>query len=483
MAKLCLIYFDLNTGYYPSFHHGLAYIIGTLKNENHDVTLFHLVNEKDLDTIVRKLEKDDPDLVGLSFATNQKKYVRRFFQMTNLPSKLVIAGGVHCTLERENIFTKFPRVDGICIGEGEIPIKELCRKIDNNEDYLSSPSFYFKNKEQIVKNPISPLQEIDDLALPDYTLFNHNEIISENGDSFPMMLGRGCPYSCHYCCNHVLRQVYPNKNKYVRFPSIKHSMNIISNNLSIYPNAKKIAFADDTFTLNVNWLTEFCERYKKVVGLPFICNGRVETISERVVKNLKIAGCISIDFGVESGNEWLRKYILNRKHSNKCIQEAFNLTKKQGISAFSFNIVGLPFETNEMAKDTLELNLKLRPNFGKCFYFYPYPGTFLSRLCMKYDLLLNEIDSISGYLERPSLKELFMTHKETRKHFELLNVFFYFQLLLHRTSMPLIFEKYLLKIVFVLQQPISRLLDQRGNNRKLIAVRGVLRKWAKTYLR
>lgn len=33
MAKVCLIYFDFNTGYYPSFHHGLAYIIGTLKND------------------------------------------------------------------------------------------------------------------------------------------------------------------------------------------------------------------------------------------------------------------------------------------------------------------------------------------------------------------------------------------------------------------------------------------------------------------
>ncbi len=485
MAKVCLIYFDLNTGYYPSFHHGLAYIIGTLKNANHEVVLCHLINENDLDTTARILEKEDPDLVGLSFATNQKKYVRRFFEMAKLSSKLIIAGGVHCTLVKEKVFKEFPEIDGICIGDGEIPVKELCCKLDNNENYLSSPSFYFKTKEGIVKNPILPLQHIDNLPLPDYTSFNYDKIISENGNCFPMMLGRGCPYSCHYCCNHVLRQVYPNKNKYVRFPSVQHAINIIKNNLSIYPNTRKIAFADDTFTLDKKWLAKFCEIYKKEVDLPFICNARVETITDQVVQHLKYAGCLSIDFGVESGNEWLRKHILNRKHSNKKIREAFYITKKHGISGFSFNVVGLPFETKEMARDTLNLNLELRPNFGKCFYFYPYPGTMLHQLCLKYDLLSDKTktDSVSGYLESPSLKELFMSHKETRKEFELMNLFFYARLLFSRIRIPLLLEKSLLKTVFLLRKPISSLLDPTTTNRNITALRVKVRKLAKKYLR
>lgn len=483
MAKVCLIYFDLNTGYYPSLHHGFAYIIGILKNDNHEIALYHLANENDFDAIVSFLEKESHDLIGLSFATNQKKYVRRFFEMAKLSSKLIIAGGVHCTLVKENIFKEFPEIDGICVGEGEFPLKDLCQRLDNKEEYLSIPSFYFNTRNGIVKNSISPLQNIDALSLPDYSFFNYNKIISENGDCFPMMLGRGCPYSCHYCCNHAIRQVYPNKNIYVRFPTVQHAIKIIKNNLSIYPNTRRIAFADDTFTLDKKWLLEFCEIYKKEVDLPFICNARVETISDQLVRYLKYAGCVSIDFGVESGNEWLRKYILNRKYSNNKIRRAFHITKKHGIKRFSFNIVGLPFETKEMAKDTLNLNIKLRPNFGKCFYFYPYPGTILHQLCLNYDLLLDNADSVSGYLERPSLKELFMPHKETRKQFELMNLFFYTRLLFSRIRMPLLLEKSLLNIVFLLRKPVSSLLDPTTNNRSIKELRKRVKKFAKRYLR
>ena len=483
MAKVCLIYFDLNTGYYPSFHHGIAYIIGTLKNSNHEVTLYHLADENDFDVIVSYLEKEAYDLIGLSFATNQKKYVRRFLTITDLSAKLIIAGGVHCTLNKENIFEEFPEIDGICVGEGELPLKDLCQKLDNNEDYLSSSSFYFRTKEGIVENPISSLQHIDNLPLPDYTFFDYDKIISDNGNCFPMMLGRGCPYSCYYCCNHAIRRIYPNKNIYVRFPTVQRSIDIIKNNLSIYPNTRRIAFADDTFTLDKKWLAKFCEIYKKEVDLPFICNARVETISDQVVQHLKYAGCLSINFGVESGNEWLRKHILNRRHSNKKIRKAFHITKEYGIKRFSFNIVGLPFETKEMAEDTFNLNLELQPNFGKCFYFYPYPGTILHQLCLKYDLLLDKTDSVSGYLESPSLKELFMSHKEIRKQFELMNLFFYARLILSKIRVTLLLEKALLKTVFLLRNPISSLLDPTTTNKNITKLRKIMRKLAKKHLR
>ena len=481
MAKVCLIYFDLNTGYYPSFHHGLAYIIGTLKNDDHEVALFHLKNEKDFDMATHFLNKEDLDLVGLSFATNQKKYVRRFLTITDLSEKLTVAGGVHSTLLKENIFKEFPEIDGICIGEGEFPLKDLCQKLDNNEDYLNSPSFYFKTKDRIIKNPTLLLQHIDNLSLPNYTLFDYDKIVSENGDCFPMMIGRGCPYSCHYCCNHAIRRVYPNKNMYVRFPTVPHTIKIIKNNLSIYPNTRRIAFADDTFTLNRKWLVEFCDIYKKEIDIPFTCNARVETISEQVVRHLKYAGCVSIDFGVESGNEWLRNHILNRKHSNTQIIKAFRVTRQNNIKSFSFNMVGLPFETAKMVKDTIKLNFEIQPNFGKCFYFYPYPGTILYQLCSDYNLFLDEAESVSGYLETPSLKEIYLSHKETKKHFELMNLFFYSRLLFSKIKIPLLLEKIILKLIFLMSEPISYLLNPTSNNRNLFVFK-MIRGLAKKYL-
>lgn len=480
MARLCFLYFDLHTGYYPSFHHGLAYLIGTLKNENHTVSLCHLVVENDFEKAIKFLKEEKQDLIGLSFTTNQKKYVRYFFKAANLSARLTIAGGVHCTLVKDEVLKEFPEIDGVCVGEGELPLKELCRRLDNKEDFLSTPSFYFRTKNEIVKNPVTPLQDIDSLPLPDYTLYNYNKIISDNGQCFPMMLSRGYPYNYHYCCNHAFREIYPNKGDYVRFPSIERSINVIKNNLSLYPGTEKIILADDTFTLNKKWLSEFCEVYKKEIGLPFLCNARVETIDEQVVKYLKHGGCISIDFGVESGNEWLRKHVLNRKHSNKKIKEAFAITKKHGIKSFSFNIVGLPFETKEMAIDTLNLNLELQPDFGKCFYFYPYPESKIHQLCLDYGLMVDDLEAVSGYLEAPSLNEVFMSHKDMKKYFELMQSFFYARLLFSKIKVPFLFEKLLFNIIFLLRRPILAVLEPNSN---LLGLRRLLRMFAMKYLR
>lgn len=483
MAKVHLIYFDLHTGYYPGFHHGLAYLVGMLKNEKHDVALSHLTDESDFEKTIEALNREKPDLVGLSFTTNQKKYVRGFLDKDNLNAKLIIAGGVHCTLSKEQVFENFPKIDGICVGEGEVPLQQLCYYLDNDQNYLTTPSFYFKVNNSIVKNPVTHLREIDNMVPPDYTLFDYQKIIRDSGNCFQMMLSRGCPYNCYYCCNHALRQTYLSKEKYVRFPSIQHSMKIIKSNLSLYPGTKKIVLADDTFTVNKEWLSDFCNQYKEEIGLPFLCNARVETINEEIVQWLKNAGCISINIGVESGNEWLRTNILNRKYTNKEIKAVFNIAKNYGIKQFSYNMVGLPFETKEMAKDTLKLNMELKPSYGKCFYFYPYPGTRLHKLCKDFDLLFDNTESLSGYLEAPSLKETFMSHKEMKKYFELAQVFFYSRLLFSKTKKFFLVEKLLLKVLFLFKEPVLLLLSSTTKSETILKSRRIMRRLAMKYLR
>ena len=479
--KLSIIYFDIQTGFQPSLNHGLAYLIGSLKNDNHNVALYHLKNKDEINSLQLLLNKEFNDLICLSFTTNQKKYVKDFLSTDiKFNTKLIIAGGVHCTILKEAVLKEFPRIAGICIGEGELPLKKLCQRISCGEDHSTTPSFYFRSNNNIHKNSIAPLQKIDKSILPDYSLFNYKEIISSNGQCFPMMLSRGCPFNCSYCCNHIIKEVYPNKNEYVRFPAIQHSIEIIKKNLSLWPSTKKIVFADDNFTTNKNWLSEFCIAYKKEIDLPFMCNSRVETINEQTVKELKHAGCVSIDFGIESGNEWLRKYILNRHHSNQVIKDAFALTKKHGIKTFSYNMIGLPFETKKMVKDTYKLNTEIQPDWGKCFYFYPYPESKLYNLCQEYNLLPDNLDIKSGYLESPSLKNIFMSQKEQKKYFDLMQVYFCSRLVFSKLRVPRLIEWILQKIVFIFRIPIASILQPDS---KAVRLRRLMRKFAMKYFR
>ena len=283
-------------------------------------------------------------------------------------------------MDKQNTFKEFPEFDGICIGEGEMALLELCKRIDNKQNITESPSFIFKIKDDEGKtsfkvNPTLELKHIDELADPDYTVFDYKRIIKDSGNVFAMMLGRGCPYKCTYCASAHLSKENPNPQDWVRFPSIERSIRIIKDNLELYADTRSIIFADDTFTVRKTWVKDFCKEYKTEIGLPFECNARVETISDSVCEDLKSAGCTSIDFGVESGSEWLRNNIVNRKHKNQLIINAFNTVKKHGLKGFSYNIVGMPFETQEMMKQTYELNrndLKAA-RYGRAFYYYPYP--------------------------------------------------------------------------------------------------------------
>ncbi len=462
MAKVHFLYFDIETGYYPGFHHGLAYLIGALRTAGHTVRLSHLSDEKHFVDTKRVWRKDKPDLICLSFTTNQKKYVRKFFQKIKLPRSLIVAGGVHATLVKEEVLADFPQIRGVCIGEGEFPLRELCKRLDKKEEYQDVPSFYWRTKTGVVKNPVMPLQDIDSLPFPDYSLFDYRKIISDNGGSFYMMLSRGCPYSCYYCCNHVLREVYPNKSKYVRFASPRRAIEIVKHNLALYPQAQKILFSDDTFTINKLWLDEFCKLYKEEIGLPFLCNARVETVTHETAHNLKTAGCAMVGFGIESGSEWLRSHILNRQHSNQLIRKAFAIVKKHKLKTYVFNIVGLPFETKEMAKETWELNRQLRPDIGRVFYFYPFPGTQLYQLCQTYGFLPENLENVSGYLETPVLKAVFMSHAEMRAIFQKMHVYFAMRIIFSKLGISETLETYLFKLILPLRRPLFWLIAPHG---------------------
>ena len=142
MAKGLLMYFDIDTGYYTGLHHGLAYLMGSVNKKN-DVKFFHIFKEDHLIEVKDLIEKNNWDFVGISFTTNQRKYVWEFFEITDVSKHFIIGGGVHPTLDKQNTFKEFPKFDAICVGEAEKPLLELCEGLDNNHDIYETSSFYF----------------------------------------------------------------------------------------------------------------------------------------------------------------------------------------------------------------------------------------------------------------------------------------------------------------------------------------------------
>ncbi len=379
---------------------GVAYLSAVLKEKGHSTSLIcpHNFSEKNISDAIAKFK---PELIAVSSVTDQinlaEKIIDFIHYKYNLP---IVLGGDHATVASEESIN-IKGVLGICVGEGEYALLELVEALEQKKDYSKIKNFWFKIDGKTVKNSLRPLiQDLDKLPFPDREIFDS---IIDVSDELEFMGSRGCPYQCSYCINRTLMKAYSGCGKYVRFRSVDNIIKEIKETLSRYKTAK-VLFHDDTFTLNKDWLKEFSQKYPKEIGMPYIANGRVETMDEEVVKMLKDSGCVEIKIGVEVGNEKLRKEVLNRNMTNEQIINVFKLCGRYGVPTTSFNMVGLPYETEENIKETIELNKKIKPLRMGVSIFRPYPGTELYEKCKKNDWISSR--KIVSYFEDVSILDL-----------------------------------------------------------------------------
>lgn len=361
---------------------GLAYLSATLKQNNHKVGLIDSsfgITDKE---IVQKTKEFNPDLVAITTATNDFEYAKHISKLIKKTKNIpIIAGGYHPTLSPEEAIKYF---DMVCIGDGEQPILELA----NNLKKTNIKNVWFRKNNKIIKNPIGPLvQDRDLLPFPDREIYNYKKYLKWNHNTATFFTSKGCPFQCTYCINHTLQKLYKNKGKYMRFRSVDSLLKEIKQVVNKY-HPTSIEFYDDTFTLDKERINEFCKKYPKEINLPFTINGRVNTVDREMLFNLKKAGLTRISIGVESGDPYIRNKILKRNMTDKEIIETFNWAKEAGIKTYSFNMIGIPFETKSSIKKTIRLNQKIKPDFVGVSIFNAFKGTELYNVCEKNNWLI-----------------------------------------------------------------------------------------------
>ncbi len=378
-----------------------------LKSAGHEIDLLILkiANKRE---IHRTLSRFSPHLIAVSCTTNQMGKIRKAVAIIRESFDLkIVLGGVHPTLMPEASIA-INGVFAICRGEGEYPLLELVTALENGTDYRQIQNFWFRDKGEVIKNPIRPLiEDLDLLPFPDRQLFDYQEMIDANHTAH-FMAGRGCPYHCTYCINHNLIKLYKGKGKYVRWQSVDRLIREIKDVLSRYEGIRQIVFHDDTFTLNKPWLKAFCARYREEIPVGFICNIRADHVDENIIRMLKETGCLQVRMGLESGNEKIRNRILDRKQTTGQIVEAARIIKKHKIHFWTFNMVGLPHETEAAIRDTIQLNRAIQPDVVFISIFNPYPGR-LYDLCVKEGMITDTVNESyfcsNSTLNHPHLKK------------------------------------------------------------------------------
>jgi radical SAM superfamily enzyme YgiQ (UPF0313 family) len=151
-------------------------------------------------------------------------------------------------------------------------------------------------------------------------------------------------------------------------------MEELKQNVARY-DVRYVSVHDDNFTTNPKWVEEFCEAYRKEVNLPWYCFGYPTTIRPRLVQAMKAANCHTIFMGVDSGDEEMRRHMMERPMSDELIHRAAAMIKEAGIGLQASCIYGNPGEQPEQMFKTLRMVDEIEPTQSSAYVFYPFPKT------------------------------------------------------------------------------------------------------------
>jgi len=372
---------------------GILYLISYARKRLPSVEFVYLEPFLTEEEHLRRVKEIQPDVYGVSFTTTYKKLAYNTInKVTGVTNALIIAGGVHPTLDHLDVF-KNSNTDICVIGEGEETFCEILQNRMNGKAVKNVAGSISRGCDQ---NP--PRLALSDLDFfPAWDIVDFTKYSGSVWKKFPfayVLPARGCPYHCVFCSNPVWRLQKP----WVRLRAPK---NIADEIAMLYSRGvREIYIRCDTFNVDLKWATDVCREIEKLglKDLLFQCQLRADKLSEDFVSELKTINCWLVHIGIESANDRVLKGI-DKRISVQGIENALELLKKHNIDVYGFFMLynvweergELFWETTDEVKNTLNFAKKMLDSKLLTYISWaitkPIIGSRLYDIAKKYNLI------------------------------------------------------------------------------------------------
>lgn len=314
-------------------------------------------------------------------------------------AKIVFLGGHPSALPRETMAESV--ADFVVQGEGPLTLEALLSLDDYSESALAKvPGLWFREGSGFRCSGLSPLilgHELhrrlpavpwERLPMKNYRAHNWHcfDHLEHRQPYAAIYTSLGCPYSCSFCCINA-----PFGRHTIRYWNDDHIIGQLDVLAQQY-GVKNIKFVDEMFVLNEARVEALC---KKIIQRGYDFNiwayARIDTVrNEALLNKMRRAGIRWLCLGIESGSKHVRSGVDKGRFQEADIFAAVKRIQSAGIYVIGNFIFGLPDDTFETMRSTLDMALELDLEFANFYSAMAYPGSKLYEQAREKKLALPE---------------------------------------------------------------------------------------------
>lgn len=399
---------------------GLICIAAYLEKFGHKTAVYDCLGPDTPESMadrVSEILRTEPEMVG--FSTTTSGFLDAVDMATTIktlrPDLPTVFGGVHVSALGRALLERFPSIDYLVLGEGEVTLRELA---DGDAPSGIAGLAWRQSGECFVNPDRLKIEDLDTLPFPAYEKisafprkYRLPPFSYEKVPGASISTSRGCVYKCDYCDRSVFQRGFRYNSAEYTYEHLK----LLRTRFGVL----HINIYDDLFTLNRTRVMELCEKLSKdPLGIDFNCAVRIGHTDDELLTALKAAGCMMVSIGVESGDPELLKTLKSGVALAE-VQETVAAIQRHGLRAKGLFMAGVIGETRESFQRTSDFIISLGLDDMNLSKFTPFPGapcypTIASHGTMDEDWrkmnALNFVFVPNGFSSKEELDNLYNIH-------------------------------------------------------------------------
>lgn len=393
---------------------------GLLRERGHEVRILDAVAAgTSTKGVLDEVAGFSPGLVIVAVSTpTYDSDVAWIDRLSTVVSAHFSAIGVHVTALPDETLRSSP-LHSVIRGEPEWTTASLADALQSGQGLGHVAGLSWRDGPRVVHNEDYGFDgDLDELPPPARDLLDErNYFLPLIDRPYTLVVpSRGCPHHCTYCT----APMYYGKRLRRRSPA-----KVVDEIESVAKRGVVNDFVmwSDTFTLDRSFVLALSDELRaRKLGIRWSCNSRVDSLDEEMIGAMKAAGCTGVAFGIESGVQ----QILDSARKGTTVEqgrEAIRLTREAGVQSLAHFILGLPGETPETIRQTIDYAKDIDPDFAQFYCATPLPGTKLREQALEHGSLptldrWSELEFNRAHLSTPSLPARALQRARVRAYVE-----------------------------------------------------------------